>query len=469
MKNRSMLRTAALAAILAIAAIPSLFAGEGDEALAARSDAMLRALFEGKTEVMLAEFSPEFAAEMGLEGLQAIPVQLTQTAGQAKRTGQATVVVEQEPYRTVIIPMEFEKGVLNWKIIFSPDSEGAKVVGLWVEPPDESQPGAEGGDGGGRSIPLATSGAPYVNAASYNEFPTQVDGLPAALSVPVTATPESPAPVVVLVHGSGPNDMDETVGANRVFLDIAQGLASKGIAVLRYTKRTRIEPEMSNNVNLTVQEEAINDALAALKAVRESQGLDGTRTFILGHSLGGFVGPDIAKQDGQLAGLILLGAPTSLTPQTVIDQMDYIIANATQAPPPEQLAMIEDMKKQFRQIMDGSADPNKMYSGTYPAYWADLSKRHPVAVAKEINIPMFIGFGGRDYQVPVSNAEAWKTGLEGRKDARIRVFDDLNHLFITGKGISRPEEYGVPGYVSPELIDEVADFILKTKPAALQF
>lgn len=468
MKNRSLLRTAALAAMLAVAAISPLFAGEGDEALAARSDAMLRALFEGKTELMLAEFAPEFAAEMGIEQLKAIPMQLTQTAGVAKRTGQATVVVEQEPYRTVIIPMEFEKGILNWKIVFSPESEGSKVVGLWVAPPEEGAPGAEGGDGG-RTIPLATSEAPYVNPASYKEFPTQIDGLPAALSVPLSATPESPVPVVVLVHGSGPNDMDETVGANRVFLDIAQGLASKGIAVLRYTKRTRVEPEMGNNVHLTVQEEAINDALTALKAVRDSVGLDGTRTFILGHSLGGFVGPDIAQQDGQLAGLILLGAPTSLSPQTVIDQMDYIVANTTQEVPPEQLAMVEDMKKQFRQLLDGTADPNKMYSGTYPAYWADLSKRNPVAKAKESTVPMFIGFGGRDYQVPVSNAEEWKKGLEGRKDTRIRVFDDLNHLFITGKGISRPEEYGVPGYVSPVLIDEVADFILKTKPAALQF
>jgi hypothetical protein len=148
MKNRSMLRTAALAAMLAIAALPSLFAGEGDEAIAARSDAMLRALFEGKTEVMLAEFSPEFAAEMGIEGLKAIPMQLTQSAGQAKRTGQATVVVEQEPYRTVIIPMEFDKGVLNWKIVFSPESEGAKVVGLWVEPAEDAAQGAEDGSGG---------------------------------------------------------------------------------------------------------------------------------------------------------------------------------------------------------------------------------------------------------------------------------------------------------------------------------
>ncbi len=468
MKNRSMLRTAALAAMLAIAALPALFAGEGDEAIAARSDAMLRALFEGKTEVMLAEFSPEFAAEMGIDGLKAIPMQLTQSAGQAKRTGQATVVVEQEPYRTVIIPMEFEKGILNWKIVFSPEAEGAKVVGLWVEPAEDAAEGAEDGSGG-RTIPLATSGAPYVDAASYREFPTQVDGLPAALTVPVTATPENPVPVVVLVHGSGPNDMDETVGANRVFLDIAQGLATKGVAVLRYTKRTRIQPEIGNNPQLTVQEEAINDALIALKAVRESVGLDGTRTFILGHSLGAFVGPDIAKQDGQLAGLILLGAPTSLSPQTVIDQLDYIVANTTQEVPADQLAMMEDMKVEFRKIMDGTADPAKMYSGTYPAYWNDLSKRDPVAMAKDSTVPMFIGFGGRDYQVPVANAEGWKTGLEGRKDTRIRVFDDLNHLFITGKGISRPDEYGVPGFVSADVINEVADFILKTKPAALQF
>ena len=61
--------------------------------------------------------------------------------------------------------------------------------------------------------------------------------LPATLTMPAGT---GPLPAVVLVHGSGPDDRDETVGANKPFKDLAAGLASRGIAVLRYDKRTKV-------------------------------------------------------------------------------------------------------------------------------------------------------------------------------------------------------------------------------------
>ena len=60
--------------------------------------------------------------------------------------------------------------------------------------------------------------------------------VPGTLTIPNGA---GPFPAAVLVHGSGPNDRDETLGGVTVFKDLAEGLAPKGIAVLRYEKRTR--------------------------------------------------------------------------------------------------------------------------------------------------------------------------------------------------------------------------------------
>ncbi|WP_235000391.1 alpha/beta hydrolase [Virgibacillus dakarensis] len=59
--------------------------------------------------------------------------------------------------------------------------------------------------------------------------------LPGTLSIPKG---EGPFPVVVLVQGSGASDRDERAYALKPFRDLAHGLASKGIAVLRYNKRT---------------------------------------------------------------------------------------------------------------------------------------------------------------------------------------------------------------------------------------
>ena len=61
--------------------------------------------------------------------------------------------------------------------------------------------------------------------------------LPGTLTLP---NGSGPFPAAVLVHGSGPNDRDETVGGAKVFKDLAEGLASRGIAVLRYEKRTKV-------------------------------------------------------------------------------------------------------------------------------------------------------------------------------------------------------------------------------------
>ena len=64
--------------------------------------------------------------------------------------------------------------------------------------------------------------------------------LPGTLAMPKGT---GPFPAVVLVHGSGPQDRDETVGPNKPFLDIARALAAQGIAVLRYEKRTQARPQ----------------------------------------------------------------------------------------------------------------------------------------------------------------------------------------------------------------------------------
>ena len=49
---------------------------------------------------------------------------------------------------------------------------------------------------------------------------TELVGLTGTLTLPVGP---GPFPAAVLVHGSGPNDRDETVGANKIFKDLAEG------------------------------------------------------------------------------------------------------------------------------------------------------------------------------------------------------------------------------------------------------
>ena len=133
----------------------------------------------------------------------------------------------------------------------------------------------------------------------------------------------------MLVHGSGPNDRDETILANKPFRDLAWGLASKGIAVLRYEKRTKEHSAklMADGiVNFTVKEETTDDALSAAAQLRVTDGIDPKRIFVLGHSLGGTLAPRIGQADPHLAGLIILAGATRPLEDLMVEQTRYLLS-----------------------------------------------------------------------------------------------------------------------------------------------
>ena len=105
------------------------------------------------------------------------------------------------------------------------------------------------------------------------------------------------APVAILVHGSGPQDRDESFGPNRPFRDLAAGLATKGIAVLRYDKRTKRYPESFADLkNPTVKEETVDDVSSAIEYLKYRPEIDGRRITVIGHSLGGMLAPGSPRQ-----------------------------------------------------------------------------------------------------------------------------------------------------------------------------
>src|SRR5690606_25277783 len=155
----------------------------------------------------------------------------------------------------------------------------------------------------------APEAAPPEADAGYQEQDFSVgDGeraLPGTLAMPAGASADAPVPAVVLVHGSGPHDRDETVGPNRPFLDIARGLAAQGIAVLRFDKRTQARPQDYADGKVTIDSETTDDAVIAVDALRKVPGVDPARVYVLGHSQGAMMAPRIAAKSGHVAGLVL--------------------------------------------------------------------------------------------------------------------------------------------------------------------
>ncbi len=271
---------------------------------------------------------------------------------------------------------------------------------------------------------------------------------------------DGPAPAVVFVHGSGPHDRDETIGPNKPFRDLAFGLGARGIAVLRYEKRTKTYgAQFAALKDYTINDETVDDALAAVAALRQTPGMDPHRIFVLGHSVGGMMAPRIAMRDRALAGLVLLAGNSRPIEDLILEQTAYLasLQGSASAVPLE--ALRHEAMRVKALPPPGSPTTDAPPLGIPLSYWRDLQGYQPAEVAKSLSLPILILQGERDYQVTMSDFEGWKRALQDRSNAGFRSYPTLNHLFIEGSGKSTPAEYAQAGQMADVVINDIAAWI----------
>ncbi|RKN71837.1 alpha/beta fold hydrolase [Paenibacillus ginsengarvi] len=309
----------------------------------------------------------------------------------------------------------------------------------------------------------------YDDPAKYSEKEVVIGEGPLALPGTLT-TPagQGPFPVVVLVHGSGPNDRDESIGAVKSFRDLAVGLAAQGIAVLRYEKVTREHPLKSQMMipMFTVQEETVDDAIRAVELLRKTDGIDPKRIFVAGHSQGGMMIPRImdAAQGLDLAGAIVLAGPSRPLENLIVEQMKFQTELARQAGQPTEA--MEQQTAVYEQQLQLIKDPK--YSLTNPpqgfmlgntAWWLDIRNLYAGEAAKNQKVPLLIMQGGNDAQVFPDNLEGWKTALAARSDVQYKLYPSVNHTLVEYEGKSTGAEYSLPANVPDYIIADMAKWI----------
>lgn len=305
---------------------------------------------------------------------------------------------------------------------------------------------------------------PYTMLQNFNDkavyFGKDDWKLPGTLYTPRS---EVKHPAIVLVHGSGPNDRDETIGPNKVFKDLSLGLATKGITVLTYDKRTKVYADkMVSMKNLTINEEVIEDALEAVKFLKSQPDVDAKRIFLLGHSLGAMLAPKIAQQCPDLAGIIMMAAPSGKLEDIVLEQI-YYINNLDGKIDSSEKEQLDTLKAQIARVkspeLNDSMPQSLLPLGSPATYWIELNKYNQVETAKKIKIPMYILQGERDYQVNMAQYEVWKKELKNMPNVSFKSYVSLYHLFIPGVGKSTPSEYMTEGHVSSDVIDDIFNWI----------
>jgi dienelactone hydrolase len=353
-------------------------------------------------------------------------------------------------YDIVYVTCEFEKATLDVKVVFNKQKQ---IAGQFFVPP-----------------PAPYRTPDYVDRDSFTEkeveFGVQGWFLPGTLSIP---NGEGPFPAVVLVHGSGPNDRDESVGSNKPFRDLAWGLASNNIAVLRYDKRTKVHGKKmaaEKSKTLTVYEETIEDVLSAAELLRNSEKINKEEIFILGHSLGGTLIPRIAPLDPDASGFIIMAGATRPLEDLYLEQVKYVfmLDGNLSKEEKEKLDEAEKVVEKIKNLKQSeSIKEQERLLGANPGYWLDLKGYNPVLSVKSIKRPLLILQGSRDYQVTIEDFKIWKESLEQRKNVTFKLYPALNHLFIPGKGPSTPSEYQKAGHVDETVIKDITNWIEKIK------
>lgn len=283
------------------------------------------------------------------------------------------------------------------------------------------------------------------------------------LAVPGTLTlPDGrgPWPAAVLLAGGGPFDRDETSGPNKPLKDLAWGLASRQVAVLRFDKPTFAHPDRLPS-DFTMADEYLPPALAAVRLLRQQPEVDPDRINVLGHSMGGKAAPRIAAADPSVAGLVLLAADAQPMHQAAVRVARHLAALVPGPRADEAVATLA-RKAELAAGPELTPDtpPDLLPLGFSAAYWLDLRAYDPVATAAGLACPMLILQGGRDYQVTVADDLAlWQRALAHRPGVTIRIHQDVNHLFFPGSGHPTPAEYSRPGHVAPAVVDEIASWL----------
>lgn len=277
-------------------------------------------------------------------------------------------------------------------------------------------------------------------------------------------------PAVVLVHGSGPQDKDESVGATKTFRDLADGLAEKGIASLRYDKRTltygkQMVEELAGN--LSVEEETIQDALFAANLLKKDYRIDKNRIFIIGHSLGGMLAPRIDAEGGNFAGLVILGGTLRNLDEVIMDQNADALKLMDESQKAIAIPQINDLKAKFDAIADMSEDTAKqtVILGSIYAWYLKEMHQHPIKdYLRQRKKPFLVMQGDKDVHVSIEKDFCqYKEILKDNAKATFKLYKGLNHLFmkaIYGNIKQVMEEYSVPQTFDIVVLEDIAQWIL---------
>lgn len=410
-----------------------------------RADQFFETMNQGKFDEAHNFMDESVKSQISIDELKLFWLRLENSLGTYQSVDGARSSIQGDYYQ-VMLTCGFTKGSQPFTFVFN---KNELLVGFFIAPkPTESE------------YALAS----YADTSLYKEEEVKIKFAEGEMAGIFTSPKKaSNFPIVIMVHGSGPADMDQTVGSNKPFKDIAAGLAAQGIASIRYVKRSMVYPNTFNKA-FTVKEEVLDDALTAITLAASLPGVNKSQIYLFGHSLGGMLAPRIANLATSLSGIILAAAPARKFADLITEQNEYLYkasGDTTAAGRQQFQESAMDIDK-TRILKLGSLTADSVILGAPASYWIDLNNYDQINTAKKLKNRILVVQGEKDFQVSVRDFEIWKSGLAANKNATFKLYPDLNHLFSPQKEKGNGTQYRLPANVDINLINDISMWIKGT-------
>lgn len=280
---------------------------------------------------------------------------------------------------------------------------------------------------------------------------------------------EGKYPAVVFVHGSGSSNMDEKVMKMTPFKDMAEGLAKRGIASIRYDKRSYAHGlKMIREKEITVYNETIEDAIIATEMLKNDTRIDAEQIYIVGHSMGAMLAPRIDSEGGNYAGLILMAGTPNTLDQVMLRQFEEMMEiqkGIAKKVIQKQYDKYKDLFSKMDTLSDEETKNIKMGGGTTLYYFKEMAQHNCKKYLDVCDKPIFILQGDADFQVSIpADFNAYKELLKEKENVTFKLYEGLSHVFTKAlyKDMTQlKKEYNRDVRVEETVVEDIANWILK--------
>ena len=287
---------------------------------------------------------------------------------------------------------------------------------------------------------------------------------------------EGGAPALLLLPGSGPTDRDGNqppMLVTDLLASVAEHLAAQGVATLRFDKRAAhvhlehiLELEVDEQNEFLSWDSFVGDAAAGLAFLRRAEGVDSTRVGILGHSEGGLIALQVAKDlgggQGGVGALVLAATPS----ETLADVLREQVARQISSLPEElQKKFLAELDRAIAAVLETGTVPEDLAPGLRALFPPNATKLlevelalEPTVLAVEYPGPVLVLQGESDVQVKAASAGKLADALRSRETGRCEVLlvPSASHNF---KHVESESDFGFQGPVVPAALEGLSAWL----------